>query len=90
MQGWQTTYLGMRKLPREFSAFELRAFFTFSRAEGDLIEARRGDALKPGPLDDAIIRRRVRSGLCWKSFSQASSCAPDASTATRHFGRFLR
>lgn len=38
----------MRKLPRELSAFELRASFTVSRAERDAIEARRGAALKVG------------------------------------------
>ena len=26
MQGWQTTYLGMRELPREISDFEIKAF----------------------------------------------------------------
>lgn len=46
MEGWQATYLGMRELPRELSAFELRAFFTFSRTERDVIKARRNDALK--------------------------------------------
>jgi len=48
MQGWQTTYLGMRELPRDISGFELQAFFTFSRSERELISARRGDALKLG------------------------------------------
>jgi hypothetical protein len=48
MQGWQTTYLGMRELPRDISGFELHAFFTFSPAERALIEARRGDAHKLG------------------------------------------
>jgi hypothetical protein len=48
MQGWQTTYLGMRELPREISTFELQAFFTFSPAERELIEARRGNRLKLG------------------------------------------
>lgn len=48
MQGWQTTYLGQRELPREVSAFELQAFFTFSRPEQELIQARRGDLLKLG------------------------------------------
>ena len=38
MQGWHTPYLGLRELPREFSQFELRAFFTFGRAELELIE----------------------------------------------------
>ena len=27
MQRWQTTYLGMRELPREISAFEMQAFW---------------------------------------------------------------
>lgn len=48
MQGWQTTNLGQRELPREISAFELQAFFTFSRPEHELIQARRGDLLKLG------------------------------------------
>ena len=48
MQGWQTTYLGIRELPRDISAFELQTFFTFSPAELKLIEARRGAALKLG------------------------------------------
>jgi hypothetical protein len=26
MQAWQTTYLGMRELPRDVSGFELQAF----------------------------------------------------------------
>jgi len=48
MQGRQTTYLGMRELPREISTFELQAFFTFSPAERELIAARRGNRLKFG------------------------------------------
>ena len=48
MQGWRTTYLGMRELPRDITAFELQAFFTFSRAERELIGARRGESLKLG------------------------------------------
>jgi hypothetical protein len=48
MQGWQTTFLGMRELPHDLSAFELQAFFTFSRTEHELIQARRGDSLKLG------------------------------------------
>ncbi|RYF53571.1 MAG: DUF4158 domain-containing protein, partial [Comamonadaceae bacterium] len=48
MQGWQTTFLGLRELPHDLSAFELQAFFTFSRAEHELIQTRRGDALKLG------------------------------------------
>lgn len=42
MQGWQTTFLGMRELPRDLSDFEMKAFFTFNGAEREQINARRG------------------------------------------------
>ena len=48
MQGWQSAYLGLREVPRELSGFELQAFFTFSRAERELIERRRGAEMKLG------------------------------------------
>jgi hypothetical protein len=48
MQSWHTTYLGLRELPREISTFELQSFFTYSRAERELIHARRGNAHKLG------------------------------------------
>src|SRR5450755_1817847 len=48
MQGWQTTYLGLRDLPRELSAFELQAFFSFGRDELEVIARRRGDNHKLG------------------------------------------
>ena len=38
MQGWHTTYLGMRELPREISTFEMQAFFTFECAEREVID----------------------------------------------------
>ncbi len=44
MQGWHTTFLGMRGLPRDISDFEMKAFFTFDGAERDAINARRGDS----------------------------------------------
>jgi hypothetical protein len=45
MQGWQTTYSGMRELPRDIGGF-YQMFFAFSRSERKLVSARRGDALK--------------------------------------------
>jgi hypothetical protein len=48
MQGWQTPYLVLRDLPRELTEFELQAFFSFSRAELELIARRRGDNHKLG------------------------------------------
>ena len=47
MQGWHTTFLGMRR-PRDISDFEMKAFFTFDGAERDAINARRGDSHKLG------------------------------------------
>jgi len=41
MQGWQTSYLGLRDMPGEISEFELQAFFSFSRTELELIARRR-------------------------------------------------
>ena len=48
MQGWQTSYLGLRDMPGEISEFELQAFFSFSRTELELIARRRSDSLKLG------------------------------------------
>ena len=48
MQSWHTTYLGLKDLPRELSAFELQTFFTFSRAERAVIDTRYGATHKLG------------------------------------------
>ena len=48
MQSWHTTYLGLRELSREISTFELQSFFTYSRTERELINARRSNAHKLG------------------------------------------
>ena len=48
MQGWQTSYLGLRDVPVEISECEPQAFFSFSRAELELIARRRSDCLKLG------------------------------------------
>ena len=48
MQAWQSTFLGIRQLPKDLSAFEMQAFFTFSNAELELIQARRADTHKLG------------------------------------------
>jgi hypothetical protein len=44
MQSWHTTYRGHKDLPREHSVFELRTFFTYSRAEREVMDARYGAA----------------------------------------------
>jgi hypothetical protein len=48
MENWQTIFLGLKQLPRELSAFEIEAFFTFSEAERATIAARRRPALQLG------------------------------------------
>lgn len=41
MQGWQTTYLGMRELPRDISGLEPQAFFGID--DGPCLEKPRPD-----------------------------------------------
>jgi len=47
-QDWHGAFLGRRRLPRELSAFELEAFFSFVGAERRAIEQRRTAPLKLG------------------------------------------
>ena len=62
MQGWHTNYLGLKGLPREISAFELQAFFTFSEAERAVVDARHGVAHKLGlALHMGFLRMSGRS-----------------------------
>ena len=46
MDDWHATYLGLRRLPRDLSGFELEAFFSFTAAERSAITERRGPALR--------------------------------------------
>ena len=48
MQSWQSSFLGIRALPRDLSEFELQAFFSFGADERRLIETRRTDAHQLG------------------------------------------
>jgi len=41
MDTWRSTYLGLRELPRELTAFEVQTSFTFSIAEREAIAQRR-------------------------------------------------
>ncbi len=62
MQSWHTTYLGLKDLPRELSTFELQAFFTFSRDEREVIDARYGATHKLGlALHIGFLRLSGRS-----------------------------
>ena len=44
MDSWHATFLGLRHLPREVTAFEVEVFFQFSAEEARIIEARRRPA----------------------------------------------
>lgn len=48
MDNWQATFFGLRQLPRELTAFEIEAFFTFTLTERQMIEERRRPTLKLG------------------------------------------
>ena len=62
MQSWHTTYLGLKDLPRELSAFEIQAFFTYSRAEREVIDGRHGATHKLGlALHIGFLRLSGRS-----------------------------
>jgi TnpA family transposase len=62
MQSWQTIYLGLKDLPRELSTFELQTFFTFSKTERAVIDARHGATHKLGlALHMGFLRLSGRS-----------------------------
>ena len=48
MDSWHATFLGLRHLPREVTAFEVEVFFQFSAEEARIIEERRRPELKLG------------------------------------------
>lgn len=97
MQGWQTTFLGMRELPRDISAFELKAFFTFDGVEREAINARRGDAHKLGlALHIGFLRMRGRllyafrvvPIVLWRHLSEELGIAtPDVASLRTMYGR---
>jgi hypothetical protein len=48
MDSWHATFLGLRHLPRDVTAFEVEVFFQFSAEEARIIEERRRAELKLG------------------------------------------
>jgi hypothetical protein len=97
MQGWQTTFLGLRELPRDISDFEMKAFFTFDGAEREAINARRGDAHKLGlALHIGFLRMsgrllyafRVLPVALWRHLSEELCIAtPDVASLRTLYGR---
>ena len=87
MDGWHATFLGLRHLPREVTAFEVEVFFQFSAEEARIIEERRRPELKlglalqigflrmSGRLLDAV---RIVPPLLWRHFGERFGvAAPD-------------
>ena len=97
MQGWQSTFLGIRQLPKEFSSFELHAFFTFSRAELDVIHSRRTDTHKLGlALHIGALRlsgrlldsKRMVSAMLWRHLgAQLGVASPDLASLKALYAR---
>ena len=97
MHGWQTTFLGMRELPRDISDFEMKAFFTFDGVEREAINARRGDAHKLGlALHIGFLRMsgrllyafRVVPVNLWRHLSEELGIAtPDVASLRTLYGR---
>jgi hypothetical protein len=48
MTPWQAVFFGLKQIPRELTAFEIEAFFTFTATERQVIEQRRQPTLKLG------------------------------------------
>jgi len=63
MQGWQTTFLGIRELPHDLSAFELQAFFTFSRAEHELIHRGLDSSMAGAAVSICTVRAAAAASL---------------------------
>ena len=61
MDSWHATFLGLRHLPREVTAFEVEVFFQFSAEEARIIEDRRRPELKLGlALQIGVLRMSGR------------------------------
>ena len=87
MDSWHATFLGLRHLPREVTAFEIEAFYQFSAEECRVIEERRRPELKlalalqigflrmSGRLLEAV---RIVPPLLWKHLgARFNVAAPD-------------
>lgn len=102
MDSWHTTFLGLRHLPREVTAFGIEVFFQISAAESRIIEQRRRPELKlglalqigllrmSGPLLEAV---RIVPPLLWRHLGARIGCCPGLGIAARdvppraHFAR---
>ena len=97
MNSWHVTYLGLKRLPRDLTAFEVEAFFTFSVAERRVIEARRGPELRLGlALQIGFLRMsgrlldalRIVPAMLWRHLGeQFAAAAPDLASLRAMYRR---
>lgn len=97
MNPWQATFFGLKQIPRELTAFEIEAFFTFTAAERQVIEQRRRPALKLGlALQIGFLRMsgrvldavRIVPAVLWRHLGeQFNVAAPDLASLRAMYGR---
>ena len=97
MNAWQATFFGLKQIPRELTAFEIEAFFTFTATERQGIEQRRRPALKLGlALQISFLRMsgrvldavRIVPAVLWRHLGeQFNVAAPDLASLRAMYGR---
>ena len=97
MNPWQATFFGLKQIPRELTAFEIEAFFTFTAAERQVIEQRRRPGLKLGlALQIGFLRMsgrvldavRIVPAVLWRHLGeQFNVAAPDLASLRAMYGR---
>jgi hypothetical protein len=97
MDSWHATFLGLRHLPREVTAFEIEVFFQFSTEEARIIEERRRPELKLGlALQIGFLRMsgrlldaaRMVPPLLWRHLGERFSvAAPDLASLRAMYRR---
>ena len=97
MNPWQATFFGLKQIPRELTAFEIEAFFTFTAAERQVIEQRRRPGLKLGlALQIGFLRMsgrvldavRIVPAVLWRHLGeQFDVAAPDLASLRAMYGR---
>jgi TnpA family transposase len=97
MNPWQATFFGLKQIPRELTAFEIEAFFTFTATERQVIEQRRQPALKLGlALQIGFLRMsgrvldavRIVPAVLWRHLGeQFNVAAPDLASLRAMYGR---
>jgi len=97
MNPWQATFFGLKQIPRELTALEIEAFFTFTATERQVIEKRRRRALKLGlALQIGFLRMsgrvldavRIVPAVLWRHRGeQFNVAAPDLASLRAMYGR---